>query len=66
MKLLNRLRDLRNETNRDETNTEYKNVEVLLNNQHQDLLGVGTTTSDDILRLNIADTHHANLYRLQD
>lgn len=61
MKLLNRLRDLRNETN-----TECKNAEVLVNNQYQDLLGVGTTTSDDILRLNIADTHHTNLYHLQD
>ena len=58
MKLLNRLRDLRNEANNEFANTDYNSVEALENNQHQELLGVGTTTIDDILRLNIADTQH--------
>lgn len=61
MKLLNRLRELRKETNNDD-----KNMNISINNQHQDLLGIGATTSDDILRLNIADTHHTNLYCLPD
>lgn len=61
MKLLNRLRDLRNETM-----VEDKNDEMPASNHHHELLGVGTTTTDDILRLNIADTHHRNLYRQQD
>jgi hypothetical protein len=61
MKLLNRLRDLRNETING-----YNYDTLPVDDQHQDLLGVGTTTTDDILRLNIADTHHANLYRQQD
>ena len=57
MKLLTRLRDLRKENI-----TESKNVDTLVNNQHQNILGVGTTTVDDILRLDIANTHHHSFY----
>lgn len=53
MKLLNRLRDLRAETI-----AGFKTDNVLVDNQYDDLLGVGTTTCDDILRLNIADNQH--------
>lgn len=66
MKLLNRLRDLRNEINTEYTNMDYSCVEISVKNQHQDLLGVGTTTIDDILRLNIADTQHQKFYGHKD
>lgn len=61
MKLLNRLRDLRNETN-----SEQISDDVLVGEQHQDLLGLGTATIEDVLRLNIADKYLTDLYRSQD
>ena len=66
MKLLNRLRDLRNETNSEQTNREQISDDVLVSEQHQDLLGLGTATIEDVLRLNIADKHLTNLYLSQD
>ncbi len=62
MKLLKRLRELRNESNV-EFNIEKTNT---TNGQHQDLLGVGSTTLDDILRLNTSETNHRGIYQHQD
>jgi hypothetical protein len=62
MKLLNRLRELRSESNI-RSNIEETNT---TNSQYQDLIGVGSTTLDDILRLNIAETHPRSFYHHQD
>ena len=53
MKLLNRLRELRDEhQNRAHEHTDD------IDYQHLDTIGVGTTTIDDIIRLNL---EHRNL-----
>lgn len=62
MKLLKRLRELRSESNI-EFNIGETNA---TNNQHQDLLGIGSTTVDDILRLNITELHHRRFHQHQD
>ncbi|MES2499611.1 MAG: hypothetical protein V4570_03685 [Pseudomonadota bacterium] len=43
MKLLSRLRELRND---------YYEAELVSENEHLDTIGIGTTTVDDIIRLN--------------
>jgi hypothetical protein len=61
MKLLNRLRELRSELHPewdiDEADTTFNT------NQHLETIGIGATTIDDIIRLNVV---HFNLegYRL--
>ncbi len=55
MKLLTRLRELRNEIGNDSTRNQST-----INDQHLETIGVGATTIDDILRLNIAYTHFEN------
>lgn len=57
MKLLNRLRELRNDfyaTEFAETHTSNAHID----NEYFDMIGVGTTTVDDIIRLNL---EHINL-----
>ena len=51
MKILNRLRELRDE--HQNSTPEHKD-----DHQHLDTIGVGTTTVDDIIRLNL---EHRNL-----
>jgi hypothetical protein len=59
MKLLNRLRELRGELhpewNINEADTTFNT------NQHLDTIGIGATTIDDIVRLNIDNTPYLRL-----
>ncbi|WP_020166716.1 MULTISPECIES: hypothetical protein [Methylotenera] len=52
MKLLNRLRELRNDY------YAVESIETDIENEYLDTIGVGTTTVDDIIRLNL---EHINL-----
>jgi len=57
MKLLNRLRELRNDYYAAElSEAELSDTDV--NDEYLDTIGVGTTTADDIIRLNC---EHINL-----
>ena len=56
MKLLNRLRELRNELH-----PEWMTEEIDNTNQHLETIGIGATTIDDIARLNIAHFSPENL-----
>ena len=55
MKLLNRLRELRNELHPEWMIEEIDNN----NNQHLETIGIGAATMDDITRLNI-DSFNSN------
>jgi len=57
MKLLNRLRELRNDYYAAELN-EANSENTYIQNEYSDTIGVGTTTVDDIIRLNL---EHINL-----
>ena len=57
MKLLNRLRELRREL-RPEWMVEDVDIHA---NQHQDTIGIGAATIDDVSRLNIAHYSLENL-----
>ncbi len=62
MKLLNRLRELREEQDHeayepDEHAYAYDDTDEV-DDEHSDVIGVGTTTVDDIIRLNV---EHRNL-----
>lgn len=63
MKLLNRLRELREEQAQDEYAPDEHDLYAFedadeLEDAHLDTIGVGTTTVDDIIRLNV---EHRNL-----
>lgn len=53
MKLLNRLRELRSELH-----PEWMNKDIDINNQYSEIIGIGTTTFEDITKLDIT---HFNL-----
>jgi hypothetical protein len=59
MKLLTRLRELRNESNIDKLfdnfhfSVELSQTELM---RHDETMGIGTTTYDDIKRLNVANS----------
>lgn len=65
MKLLTRLRELRieNEVNPNEVNP-FDQFHFSMNHYHDDTIGIGTTTFDDIKRLNQEsnnlEAHHNN------